>query len=772
MRKLLYLILCVGICSLAFHVIHFVTFLPDIVLPLKVYRSGRFENKPGQTVDIDKEKTFVPQTLRPRHGDRYKRTHYWTFFFESQTSLNQRWEIKLENKSDAKISDGVRIEAVFSGNGEEEKKVLLDFGREENGKTLEIKETGKYDRLTLFALPGPPGHKVNADAVLVDVKSMLACGGQNPLYLNLGAGAIFGVFVFLAIMFFRTNYGRNHWPAVVVAVACGALAFGLALYNGGGWKSHLGMPSVILQASTFFFYGGLAYFFIGFFRKTDKVFLVHFVLWTLFFTILLSLAYPGFNNADMGHLLKMYMSGHYHSTVVWGSAYVFLTPLLLSINEKYATCSIALLLLTTAIVSFIAQELYTISRSRAVLFLYNIVLVTSLPFLFNTLYHYRTSYFSVLLILFCFLVFQKLIDRKAETWKSMLSMAVLMHLLIMFRIDILPVIPLACVILAMASSQKKIKVFLGYCVLLLVVSPMHYHFQTQNEFVSLRDRTKSLYPVVGFILDNKHFDRNPEETKTVMEKVVDLEKLRHYSRDMSYPYTSNIFCGKFQNSEEGVRNLKEAQRVGIRLCLDNPSLWLTRKFYVFLMGCGMSPREYARYHTNLARRNIKNDTKAVWERDYLEAVSRKIVPGHVPKSYDKIVFWIHWTEKNGPFPSHRLIFWNRLPAFLLLVFIVLLYPFVPASSIISLLFLARLPLIFLIDPFGLFQVTLGEYTAGLMMPAIALSEYCYRKRVKNGDDTTELDSDSALRSQRYGIFMTTALVIYVFLFFFFTQMSS
>ncbi len=469
---------------------------------------------------------------------------------------------------------------------------------------------------------------------------------------------------------------------------------------------------------------GATYFAIKYFQrveikitKENLFFICLIVIFGGYFTFWLIGQYPGYIMTDSYETIFQVMNLDF--TNWFSSIHPFLYLILFQIIPHPIVVPIFQIILSSIIFSLIINKIYKVLGLVPALFLF-LLIFSSVPIIVNTIFYTRDTIYGVLHLLLIYFIFDSLTTDNT-TQKRLICIISISLLLSIYRSEgilLLFLVPFSFFIMKKISFKKTLIISVTS---ILFFIPLSF---TLDKLLSIKNvgnyKLTLIMNPLGYLIQNNYFTVSGEKDMEIISNVLDVPKVK----ELSTPYEIPAYWAGAWDWKKSDKDYSKLYQLFFRMVGDNIPLFINNRILNFLASTGFSDSG-GLYYLDGAKWSTENKSYQLIQEKF--ALKNDLFP-NVKSFQNKIIeFTLKFKGANGG----RILFWNFVPFIAILSLLILLYKWVPISSICSIIILYRVPIIFLISPGSQFKYYYSVYLFGLIAIFFAFTEYKLKKRTLN-----------------------------------------
>lgn len=355
------------------------------------------------------------------------------------------------------------------------------------------------------------------------------------------------------------------------------------------------------------------------------------------------------------------------------------------------------IIVTSFVGSLILFYCYKGNANKWIVYICSALFIGSIPVGIYNITIWKDIPFSTLMLIWGFIVYYLFYKKKFEKQQVNLSLFKLCVLAFLFflvctlrhnGLVLVVAIPAALFFLKLINRKN----FLYFSVASLVIFSIYYIVtpmiaqNTTREVSEFFSKTYKVAPLAAIYTSKSFYSPNIAEDKLLISKWMSDEELRENYSPVMQADTVGYMMGKWN-----AMPLEDQNRLAelyVTRSLQNPNIFLSDRLSMTLGTMGLSSNVFI---TTNALRDADVD-RSDWRP--IEAYRFTISPKSewLEKIENKVITKSVWYT--GEFPIPFLIF-NTLPAFVILLVVLLLYRVVPGAALYSSLFLYNIPFMFI-----------------------------------------------------------------------------
>jgi hypothetical protein len=476
----------------------------------------------------------------------------------------------------------------------------------------------------------------------------------------------------------------------------------------------------------------IAFLIINNLRKAAKIFWIHFIAWSIIFLLHWLVVNPGYFSTDSYYSIATIVALDKKGLILWGSSmgfYRLLAMVSVAIVPYWGFFIILQALFTAIVIGYIAQKIKNILSNykdyKTILVLLNAILFFSIPFQCFTLAYVREVPYCLFLLLASISIFLIQLQKNVELKvKNYLIGITAIFLTTQFRVDGLMAVAAFFFLLLIRQLNLPNKFY--YCnflrplfcfIILAVVATAWCGMPKQNSTTNYRNRIlgESLVPL---FVNPDCVDSDSDQTKAMILKGLKWDEIIDNFRNDKGIATNNLAWNMIKPSND----------IDTRLCFENPFLHFIVRIKCFFqnantLGVGCGEIHDTRTYTG---ENFQYYPTTI---DY--ARKTNLIPSQTGYP-SNILFKIDLSLRHST--TDTTVIWSFLPEFLILLIVLALYKFFPATASAALLILSVFPPIFFMSPLYYSAYYAFVFYGGLIIIPLMSIEFRYRRYKKKAEE--------------------------------------
>ena len=459
---------------------------------------------------------------------------------------------------------------------------------------------------------------------------------------------------------------------------------------------------------------GLAYALPDWARRTSAAAAIVFAAWTVYLSLWLIGTWPGLIMTDTADVVANTRRGIVYEWFSYLHSLVNLA--VLDVVPEVAAFGVIHVLGTAALMAFASSVLLRHGSRVWPVVVMNLLAAVSAPVIVNTLLYSRDTPYALLHVFLALWVADVVVHRRVLTRAGLVGIAVLTGFLSAYRGDGLVLLLVVPALLLLLRPERRALVR-GAAVFAVSFLAFHYVIPAA---LSVQERERAyelslrLNPL-GQVLQSDFYSRDKEGDLRTLGRVIDVDAARRVSTPVEIPVLWNGHWNPNATDED----FEAFQRVTNRLIRDNLVTVVAGRWLTFAATTGLAPSQFTGTNA-LADLSGRHD----WIADGTG------MAGSPPSAalYDAQADLLSKSATFGGLPASRsVLFWNFLPALVLLAGALLGYRRFAFEAAFSAVIISRVPLVFAAAPAAQFKYYYAIYLGGLVVLGSLLARLAGRR---------------------------------------------
>ncbi|KUP23928.1 hypothetical protein [Paenibacillus sp. DMB5] len=449
-----------------------------------------------------------------------------------------------------------------------------------------------------------------------------------------------------------------------------------------------------------------------------KKWLSSFLKFLIPYVIILSVAWPGYFSWDE---FSTYQYTTWFQLDVWQSiltSFFYINNLY--IFPSIGTIVVIQVLFMSFVVSWVCTKIEFEYKPLWMTQIFWFIIVFTPAIAISTLVTYRSTMIGILELWICAILFFTVREKSMNIIK-LLILALLTALLSSWRIEgiyHLVIVTLFLIFFFWKTISKKYVIF-------FVVTTLSVFFLFNNLYsIFYGDPlTKMRYSLTSYLnpltimltdrdalIENKHLE--------AFNKVIDLDK----AREMYAYYETPSFWNGAVNDSFSESDLTEFKKSFWSVAWRNKDVYLSARFRTMIASSGIS--NYGIY---------PRDTINTYFQFPDEAIAKEEIVVNTLKNDLNKPFNLKMRKLSASFlkftVDHPILFWNYIPVvLLLLIFLIRTFHINNPLTWLTIMVLARLPILFVFEPGSYFMYYYPIFLSGILLLVLFILEFVHKKR--------------------------------------------
>lgn len=433
-----------------------------------------------------------------------------------------------------------------------------------------------------------------------------------------------------------------------------------------------------------------------------------FVLLFLVYAVVIASQAPGWFTEDVVYTFHMVRAGW------WTGWYSPLHPLLYSVLLQMVPSSWFVTLCNAGLAAFVlasyGREMVLLGASRLAAATFVVAIAFLPPTLVMVLAPVRDSFFASGFLLFCLMVFRAFRGADSGGW-ALARVLLVGGLLSAYRSDVLPAVVLSYAALAFAPGVRaRARLFAvasaaSLVTILLVTAAIPAILQLAWDDRAEREYKLTLiaHPLTYFVREGQYYSRS-DANWSAIEAVFPHENLKKYWN----PYNIAVFYQRGWNEAATAAERDAAFQAAVRLFTDNPGLYLSSKFKLFMRSSGLQDNETFPYIPTPALAGGPVDVPGI--------------PDSLQPLGQQIRSMLHASQEfHGLSVRGRMLWWNVIVPNILLLVVVLRWSRSSGLALMASVLLLRELVVAVLAPATFVHYYFPIFVGGYLVAALAIS---------------------------------------------------